>query len=215
MVAAVNPIGPSEKFVPMAAGAIIDVARNAINPLKVHTLPADQPTTLDVTANMIEMHAINILHLICHDSRSQGRIILWLEDERGNVTRVIGETLAHYIARLEKLPTLVVLCLCLGVGSGSAKSNVSMTIGPLLTSKGIPAMLAMQSDFLLNIAAKFTLTFFSQLKKHDEVDRAVVFTHIEIVNESDWWMPVVFTRLDNARIWYPPGSGGDGKNQQV
>ncbi|ENM1947656.1 CHAT domain-containing protein [Citrobacter braakii] len=215
LIVAANPAGLNEKFAPIAANAIIDVARDAMSPLKVHTLPADQPATLNALANMIETHAVDILYLACHGSRSQGEAILWLEDEQGNAARVTGETFAHCIAGLEKPPTLVVLCSCLSAGSGSAESDVLMAVGPLLASKGIPAVLAMQGNFRLNTAAKFMPTFFSQLKKHGEVDRAVAFARAEIINEPDWWMPVVFTRLDNARIWYPPGFGGDDKNQQA
>lgn len=76
----------------------------------------------------------------------------------------------------------------------------------MLAKEGVPAVLAMQGKLSMSAATQFIPEFFRQLAEHGEVDRATASARAKIMDSPDWWIPVVFTRLNNARIWYPPDS---------
>ncbi|WP_269758817.1 CHAT domain-containing protein [Variovorax sp. E3] len=80
-------------------------------------------------------------------------------------------------------------------------------IGPMLAREGVPAVLAMQGNLSIATAQLFMASFFEELSVHGEVDRAVATARLKVMSRADWWLPVLFTRLDSARIWYPPGFG--------
>jgi hypothetical protein len=80
----------------------------------------------------------------------------------------------------------------------------------MLAREGVPAVLAMQGNLSMDTAATFMPAFFEELAEHGEVDLATAVARSKIMSHTDWWMPVVFTRLDSARIWYPPGFGVGG-----
>ncbi|GDX04619.1 CHAT domain-containing protein [Buttiauxella sp. A111] len=203
LVAIANPRGLKSEFSSIDIVAMQNLACNALHPLQTGGL-GDKAVSLKAIVEAMS-DGVDILYLVCHGVLSNGEGVLWLEDEQGNAARVSGEVFASALSGLEHPPTLVVLCSCQSAGNGMASRNTLAAVGPVLARQGIPAVLAMQGNIMLSTAEKFLAAFFSQLRKHGEVDRAVAYARREVRQEPDWWMPVIFTRLDNARIWYQPG----------
>jgi len=148
----------------------------------------------------------DILYLVCHGVLDCGVPKLLLENPDGTGDVVDGRQLAEQI-NVANTPSLVVLCSCQSAGSGGRGSDVMTSLGPLLANAGVPAVLAMQGRISMDTANMFMPRFFEELAGHGEVDRAAATARRAIAGRPDWWMPVVFTRLDSARIWYSPGFG--------
>ncbi|MES2934429.1 MAG: CHAT domain-containing protein [Pseudomonadota bacterium] len=148
----------------------------------------------------------DILYLVCHGVLEHGVPKLLLENPDGSGDVVDGQHLADQI-KPDNTPSLVVLCSCQSAGTAQRGSDVMTSLGPLLANAGVPAVLAMQGNISMDSMDLFMPRFFEELAEHGEVDRAAAAARSFIANQPDWWMPVVFTRLDSARIWYSPGFG--------
>jgi hypothetical protein len=63
----------------------------------------------------------------------------------------------------------------------------------------------MQGEVFMQTSAAFMKRFFSELLVDGQIDRAMSVARGEVRNRADYWMPVLFMRLRNGRIWYEPG----------
>lgn len=204
VVASPQDLGP--EFAPIDVAKEVDVAATALHPLPARTLADCGKATLKAIEEGLKDGA-DILYLVCHGSVGPKGAALWLEDEAGNAALVTGEDFAARIGALDRAPSLVVLCSCQSAGAGTPARDALTALGPMLAREGVPAVLAMQGKLSMATAGVFMPEFFKQLSDHGEVDRAAAAARVRVMNGPDWWMPVVFTRLDSARIWYPPGFG--------
>jgi hypothetical protein len=50
----------------------------------------------------------------------------------------------------------------------------------------------------------FMPIFFEELQRDGQIDRAVNVARGTVRERHDWWMPVLFLRLKNGRLWYEP-----------
>lgn len=149
----------------------------------------------------------DILYLVAHGTfNNNGESLLWLEDENGEVARVSGNELVTRIRELEKRPRLAVLASCQSAGKG--EGEVLASLGPRLAEAGIPAVLAMQANILMETVAKFMPLFFAELQKDGQIDRALNLARGLVREQPDWWVPCLFMRLKSGRLWYTPGFGG-------
>jgi Arc/MetJ family transcription regulator len=55
--------------------------------------------------------------------------------------------------------------------------------------------------------------FFKELLADGQIDRAMAVARGEVRKADDAWMPVLFLRLRDGRIWYEPGFGGSRENE--
>ncbi len=164
----------------------------------------------------------DILYLVCHGAllaidpnnpHSKRKPVLALEDEGGHFTQVDGDALASAIRSLpgEERPRLAVLVSCQSAGlegaSLSADQSPLAALGPLLVEAGAPAVVAMQGKARMDSMARFIPAFFEQLRQDGHVDRAMAAARQQIVDQDDWWVPVLYQRLKSGRIWYVPGFG--------
>jgi CHAT domain/SIR2-like domain len=147
----------------------------------------------------------DILYLICHSTTREGETYLWLENAEGKVKRVPGNGLVAGIRELRQSPTLIILCACetAGTGDGDAVS----AFGPRLAEAGVPAVLAMQGKVAMATLEKFMPAFFGELQRNGHLDGAMAAGRRAVRDQTDWWMPVLFTRLRRGLIWYTPGFG--------
>lgn len=201
-----NPQDLDDTFAQIDVTQEISAARQALNDVPVTVLEGPGSASLD---RIIEALAggVDILYLACHGVMKPPSPVLWLEDDSGNASRVSGADFAARIGALDRPPSLIVLCSCQSAGVGNIHRDAMTALGPMLAQEGVPAVLAMQGNLSFDTARQFMPTFFRQLAEHGEVDRATAAARNRVMNNPDWWMPVVFTRLDSARIWYPPGFG--------
>ncbi len=148
----------------------------------------------------------DILYLVAHGTFVDNESRLWLEDESGGITRVPGNELVNRLRELEKRPRLAVLASCQSAGRG--EGDVLASLGPRLAEAGIPAVLAMQTNILMETVAKFMPLFFAELQKDGQIDRALCVARGLVREQPDWWGPCLFMRLKSGRLWYTPGFGG-------
>jgi WD40 repeat protein len=167
----------------------------------------------------------DILYLICHGKLLPGgegedrRPVpwIWLEDDEGNAdpvpaveATVSGSPRPGLVTRLGKLarlPRLVVLASCQSGGGGrewaSTDGGDLAALGPRLAEIGIPAVVAMQDDVAMETVARFMPTFFRELDRDGQIDRALAAARAELVDAAcrDWWVPVLYTRLGSGRLF--------------
>ncbi|SDJ66676.1 CHAT domain-containing protein [Variovorax sp. OV700] len=205
VLAIANPRELSEGFEPVDVENQERIAKASLLRLKARTLTGEGAATLEKIMQGLRDGA-DILYLVCHGSFGPKGAALWLEDDSGKATIVTGEDFVARIASLDRPPSLIVLCSCESAGTGNGRNPMG-AIGPMLASAGVPAVLAMQGKLSFDTAQKFMPIFFGELSEHGEVDRAASTARLEVMDRTDWWLPVLFTRLDSARIWYPPGFG--------
>jgi hypothetical protein len=128
---------------------------------------------------------------------------------------VSGEDLVERIRNLyaNLRPVLIVLASCQSAGTGPVRTadaqGALAALGPRLAQAGIPAVLAMQGDVLMDTVADFMPAFFEELVKEGKVDRAMAVARGKVSAKDDWWMPVLFLRLRGGQIWYVPSYTDD------
>ena len=90
-----------------------------------------------------------------------------------------------------------------------AEADVMIPLGPRLVSNGgIPAVLAMTEKITISTAQTFTQQFYERLLTHGQVDVAANEARMLIMDETDWSVPVLFSRLsDNCLLAQSKQSG--------
>ena len=141
----------------------------------------------------------DILYLVAHGVVVDGEPWLFLDDGQGRVARISGTDLVARIANLPIRPRLVLLSSCQSAGDGSRNALVSL--GPRLATAGIPAVIAMQGQLSIATNAVFAPAFFRELRRDGRIDRALAAARQTIANRPDWWMPVLWLRISNGRLW--------------
>lgn len=202
--------GPSDlesyKFSPIDVQAELERAKNNLPGVETISVPTDE-IFCTLSALMSELReGYDVLYLVAHGSLVSDIPYLWLENDAGKVARVDGNELAHQIGSLSKLPGLVILVSCESAGKESEDKNDSQALkalGPILAGAGIPAVIAMQGKISTASASRMMPVFFEELVKDGQVDRALAAARgaLQTVKASDIWMPVLFSRLKNGKIW--------------
>jgi hypothetical protein len=148
----------------------------------------------------------DIMYLVCHGALIDGEPRLWLEGEDGRSRVTSGVELVDALARLLRLPRLVVLASCQSAGTGdeatSEDEGALAALGPRLAEAGIPAVIAMQGNVQQRTVARFMPKFFEELLADGQIDRAMSEARFAVRDHVDWWAPVLYTRLVNGRLWY-------------
>jgi hypothetical protein len=141
----------------------------------------------------------DILYLVCHGEQRKGEPFLYLEDERP----VPGAELVTRLKELKKKPRLVALASCKSAGTGriADEKGVLAAVGPGLASAGIPAVLAMQGQVKMPTVEQFMPVVFRELARDGQIDRAVCLARGAIRDRLDSWMPVLFLRIKDGRLW--------------
>ena len=152
----------------------------------------------------------DILYLVCHGYLDAHREpVLLLENEDGTAAPLRGSALVERIRDLTRVPRLIVLASCQSAGLGddmhSDDGGVLAAIGPRLAEAGVPAVLAMQGNISMETVSRFMPTFFHELQRDGQIDRAMAAARGAIRDRHDWWAPTLFMRLRSGRIWYVSG----------
>jgi tetratricopeptide (TPR) repeat protein len=187
---------------PIDAPSEIACFRAALTGISVDALGDDnEPCTLNALGEWLRNGAgYDILCLVAHGALNDNKPWLYLSDDDKNVEVADGNHLADLLRSLdERRPCLTVLVNCESAGDGFADTLAAL--GPLLARAGIPAVLAMQGRVSSDTVAIFTPIFFRELLHDGLSDRALVLARLGIRNRPDWWMPVLYTRLREGRVW--------------
>jgi hypothetical protein len=175
----------------------------------------------------------DVLYLVCHgnlSSEDAGSKVwvprVWLEDEEGKADPVSAAEevrpggwrrpgLVTRLSQLQDLPRLMVLASCQSAGEAdewaSTDGGALAALGPRLAEIGVPAVVAMQGNVTMETVARFMPEFFRELDRDGQIDRAIAAARAGIIDldRPDWWVPVLFTRLESGRL-FVEGPGADG-----
>jgi len=179
--------GPTE--VALARAALRDFDTRVLGP---------SAATLSGLGNALRA-GCDLLYLVAHGAMVDGKPRLWLERDDGRAAVVDGTELALRIGELRQRPLVAVLVCCQSAGRGA--EDVAAALGPRLVEAGVPAVVAMQGNLSMETAAAFTPALFKALKADGRIDRAVTQARATVRDHHDWWVPVLFTRLREGRIW--------------
>jgi hypothetical protein len=184
------------------------------------------PATLNQIVTRLLDDEYDILYLICHGAIVQQEPRLYLSGADGLVEATPGGQVVARLAELTNRPRLVVLASCQSAGAAdrlmSGEEGSLIAIAPKLVQAGIPAVLAMQADISMETlynkpsphtqepSSGFLPTFFAELARHGQVDRAAAAARGVVAHRHDFWVPVVLLRTISGLIWYEPGFVGGG-----
>jgi hypothetical protein len=211
LVVAANPSDLSSyNLAPVDAGKELNRAKTALGSILVSTLPdstVGRRASLENIVTHLQQQACDLLYLVCHGAWMKEDTWLWLEDAAGNTDRVSGAALAERLQSLTSRPILVVLVSC---QSADSRAEGSFTaLGPRLVNAGIPAVLAMQANISMSTVEKMMPVFFFELQSHGMIDQALSTARGAVREQQDYWVPALFTRLEDGCIWNKPGFRGE------
>lgn len=162
------------------------------------------PLTLDALMAGLR-RGCDVLCLIAHGRYWKNSPQLLLQETDGKTAFVEGADLVRRIAELAQRPRLIVLISCQSAGTGQSSDAVmQLTLGPRLVEIGVPVVVAMQGKISVETVQKFLPTFFSTLRATGQVDLAMARARGDVRARTDYWMPVLFSRLRSGQIWYEP-----------
>lgn len=198
------------KLAPVDVAGELDRARHALKdiPLEVYPSAPGEFATLEKIMEKLR-DGVDIFYLAAHGTLANGEPFVWLENEEGKTDKLSASQLAVRIRELANQPRLIVLASCQSAGKGNGQTL--QALGPRLAQAGVPAVLAMQGNISMNSEQKFTPVFFTELMRDGQIDRALAVARGVIRDEHDFWMPVLFTRLQSGKIWYVPGQNESGQ----
>ncbi len=162
--------------------------------------PGGRRATLDTIVEALRP-GCDLLCLVCHGTIASGKAWLWLEGPDRAMQRVdVGELIGR-LMDLDSLPALVVLVSCQSAGNAEGQARVAL--GPRLVEAGAGAVLAMQGNLSMETSAVFMPVFFRELRRHGSVDLAAATGRSSVRERPDWWMPVLFSRLQDNQLFAP------------
>ncbi len=175
----------------------------------IAALAPDAPAGRATPQRLNEMLRLgcDLLYLACHGTLSPtGEPTLWLENDDGTSKRLAGAELVRQIAALdaERQPVLVILAVCQSAGNDDPAA-AGAALGPMLARAGIPAVIAMQGLAPIDLVARFVPTVLSELFQHGSIDRAVAIARADLPLTTAWWLPVLYTRIEDGQVWHPTG----------
>ncbi len=149
----------------------------------------------------------DILYLVCHGTLKDGEPVLWLQTDERQAAHVEGAELARRIRELKEPPRLVVLASCESGGKEDGAAH-----GALASRLAVPAVVAMQGRISMKTVEKALPVFFAELARDGQIDRAMAVARGAVRERPDSWMPVLYMRLKDGRIWHPyrPRFAGEG-----
>lgn len=199
------------RFHPIDVPGEIARIQAGLGPIETQILASGGIATLNKMMEHLR-DGYDILYLVCHGAIIDDEPWLWMEDSTGGVARIAGEQLVTRLCELQQRPKLVVLAACQTAGGGELRTDdvgALAAIGPSLAQHCIPAVIAMQGNITAATVAQFMPTFFHELQQHGVIDQAMAAARGAVRERDDSWMPVLFMRLKNGRLWYMPGSAKD------
>ncbi len=158
------------------------------------------PVTLEALVK--NLRGVDIVYLVSHGtfSRKDQSAALILQDDEGEAKVVRVEELTRRIRELERPPRLVVVASCQSAGDGEPLVQ-GATLAMRLAEAGVPAVLAMQGLISMETVEKMMPTFFHELLHDGQIDRALAVARGEVRDQHDAWMPALFMRINDGRLW--------------
>jgi hypothetical protein len=162
----------------------------------------EHPTPEALEARLRNGPPVHILHFVGHGGFSElrGEGVLVFEDEAGNGVPMGGPTLAYLLQDHPSL-RLAVLNAC----NGARASNEDTFAGTaqVLVQRGVPAVIAMQSEVMDETACGFAEKFYQALAAGLPVDACVgeVRRALAAEHNPEWGTPVLYLRATDGRLF--------------
>ena len=162
----------------------------------------ERPTPEALEARLRNGPPVHILHFVGHGGFSElrGEGVLVFEDEAGNGVPMGGPTLAYLLQDHPSL-RLAVLNAC----NGARASNEDTFAGTpqVLVQRGVPAVIAMQSEVMDETACGFAEKFYQGLAAGLPVDACVGEVRRALAAElnPEWGTPVLYLRATDGRLF--------------
>jgi len=162
----------------------------------------ERPTPEALEARLRKGSPVHILHFVGHGGFSElrGEGVLVFEDEAGNGVPMGGPTLAYLLQDHPSL-RLAVLNAC----NGARASNEDTFAGTaqVLVQRGVPAVIAMQSEVMDETACGFAEKFYQGLAAGLPVDACVgeVRRALAAEHNPEWGTPVLYLRATDGRLF--------------
>lgn len=199
-VAAPEDLKQNWNLAPIDAATEANPVAAAMAPLVPTLLP--HPLTLEALVNALQT-APDILYLVAHgaiDDNHQPQLLL--ANAKAQTALTPAKKLTDEIARLANPPRLIVLASCQSAGFADTAQS---SLATLLSTAGVPAVIAMQGNISMKSVHQAIPRFFEELFLDGQIDRALSTARFEVRDNPDAWMPALFLRLKSGRIWYDPG----------
>ena len=149
--------------------------------------------TLDELCDRLTQTSYSLLHIVGHGQVQRGETFLYWATKENLVWPVEGSKLIERLQNIQNLPHFIFLSAC-----ETAKSEAGMALGGLaqrmVRELGIPAVLAMTENVTIETAALLSKAFYPRLRKHGEVDKALVEA-TSTLSRDDILVPALFSRL--------------------
>lgn len=200
--------------------AVVDTAgeiartRRALDDLPT-TILDDAPDTSATLSRILDglRAGHSLLYLVCHGTLLRGKPILWLMRDDGSADRVAGEVLVQRISDLpaDRRPRLIVLASCQSAGRDDA-ATVLASLAPQLARAGVGAVIGMQGNVPMALVERLMPRFLSLLRRDGHIDHALALARADLPPDMDWWMPVLFMRVRDGRLWEAESSDAPAGN---
>ena len=155
--------------------------------------------TLDELCDRLTQTSYSLLHIVGHGQVQRGETFLYWATRENLVWPVEGSKLIERLQNIQNLPHFIFLSAC-----ETAKSEAGMALGGLaqrmVRELGIPAVLAMTENVTIETAALLSKAFYPRLRKHGEVDKALVEA-TSTLSRDDILVPALFSRLGRNSLF--------------
>jgi NB-ARC domain/CHAT domain len=148
--------------------------------------------------------AYDVIYLVCHAALNGtgDDVNLILETSPDGLATVTGQQLAQVISELSQAPRLIVL---VPWPSLTENDNSIAVLAPILLNAGVAAIVSVQGrvsyKMIEDSLDPFLRVLFSELVRDGQIDRAVAAARASIHERPDWWVPILYRRTANGRLF--------------
>jgi hypothetical protein len=162
----------------------------------------ERPTPEALEERLRTGQPVHVLHFVGHGGFSELREegVLVFEDENGDGVPVGGPSLAYL---LQDHPSLRLAVLNACSGARSSLENTFAGTAQVLVQRGVPAVIAMQSEVMDETACGFAEKFYRALAAGLPVDACVgeVRRALAAERNPEWGTPVLYLRAADGRLF--------------
>jgi tetratricopeptide (TPR) repeat protein len=193
---------PDYGLAPLSAAQEIAQLQAHLSGCAVTVLGLELRATLPALLQQLHQ-GVDLLLVIAHGRTVEdGQTTLYLEDEAGCTAPIAGAELVARISTLADKPGLIILGSCESAGDGDGPTLVAL--GPQLLRVGVPAVLGMQGRITLATLGRFLPVCLQVLVQDGQIDRAVAIARDQVRERPDWWVPALWMRATDGRLWAEP-----------
>jgi tetratricopeptide (TPR) repeat protein len=192
-------------LVPFDVNATVESVRAALGEIPSDVLSSTPDTlalpSLDSLSKQLVGGEYTLLHIVAHGAynaeQSETALYFPKDGKRGPVT---SSELIERLSRMERLPQFTFLSTCESADP-QAESGLGGLAQRLVRELGMPAVLAMTDKVSIPTAQALSTAFYTRLREHGEVDRALSEALGTLQGKFDVTVPALFSRLGGRPLF--------------